>query len=180
MNTDGDHSRAVKDLMKNALDIFALHETIDALGISGHRIHVLKPLQQVQIGSWTVKPFPLVHDVPNVGFLISNGQDKILYACDTNYIPYKFKGLTHILLGVNFDTEILKKNVERGIINAEVAKRIIRNHLGIETAKGFFKSNDMATVQQIHLLHLSTANSNAKAFTKEVQQITGRPTYVGG
>ena len=179
MNTDcGDHSKAIKDLMKTGIDCYCSKETVGALELSGHRLHILEAGKQIKIGSWTVKAFDLVHDVPCLGFIMAKGEEKVLYASDTNYIPYRFRGLTHILLGVNYNTEILANNVTSGYLNPEAGKRILRNHMSLATAKAFFQANDMARVSEIYLLHLSDGNSDEKKFKKAIEEITGRPVYI--
>jgi len=177
-HSHGDHACAAKDFMKAGIDCYCSQDTAKELGISGHRLHILESGKQVQIGTWAVKPFILVHDALCLGFLLARGEEKALYASDTSYIPYRFNGLTHILLGVNYDAEILVDNITCGYVNLEVGKRILRNHMSLDTAKGFFRANDMSQVEEIYLLHLSDGNSNAEKFRSEVQGITGRPVYV--
>jgi len=101
-----------------------------------------------------------------------------MYANDTNYIPYRFKGLTHVMLGVNYDKEILIDNITYGYINPEVGKRVLQNHMSLSTAQGFFRANDMSQVREIYLLHLSDPNSDAEKFKREIQAITGRPVCI--
>jgi len=174
-----DHSKACKGLIKNAVDIYCSEYTAGALELSGHRLHIIEPLKQLTVGAWRIKPFLLVHDVPNLGFIMAMGDIKALYACDTNYVPYRFTGLTHIILGVNYDLEILKDNVMAGRLNSDLAARIIKNHMSLDTARGFFQANDMAAVEEIHLIHLSAGNSDAAMFKSEIERVTARPVYAG-
>jgi len=173
-----DHAKGLKDLLQCGVDCYVSPETAKALDLSGHRLHIIKPMEQFKIGDWTIKAFNLVHDVPCLGFLMATGDEKLMFAVDTNYIPYRFKGLTHIMLGVNYDNEILMDNVTLGHIHPELTKRILRNHMSLKTCKKFLLANDMSRVREIYLLHLSDDNSNAERFKTEIQQITGRPVYV--
>lgn len=123
--------------------------------------------------------FPVKHDVPNMGFLLaSRNGEKIAYITDTPYCPYRFKGLTTIMLEVNYDLEILRQNVKNGTVDRGLKNRIVRNHFSLEAAKGFLKANDLKQVREIHLIHLSSANSSAEKFKREVQGITGKPVYI--
>lgn len=162
------------------IDTYVGRETSEALGLSGHRLHVIEPMQQFTIGQWKIKPFSLPHDVPNMGFLISNGKDRLLYCTDCHYIPYRFEGLTHIMISCNYDAQILKQNIKRGLVDVEVGKRILMNHMSLSTVKDFLTVNDLSKVQEIHLLHLSDTNSSADLFRREIMQITGTPVYVAG
>lgn len=133
-----------------------------------------------------ILPFKTIHDSAEpLGFLLQSGPPdvegvKVLYAIDTQYIPNRFKGLTHIAIEVNYDLLILKENIKRGSVDLDLAKNIIQGHMSLETAKEFFRVNDMSKVQEIHLLHLSNQNSNAGLFREEIMRISGRPTYIGG
>jgi len=179
MNTDyADHSKGAKDLIKFGIDIYCPKQTATVLNLNGHRLHIIEPLKQFKINEWTIKPIPLIHDVENMGFLIAKGSEKLLYACDTSFIPNRFRGLSFIMLGVNHDTKILANNIARGYLHPEAGKRILRHHMSLNTAKGFFKANDMGKVEEIHLIHLSETNSHAEKFKKEIQQLIGKPVYV--
>ena len=147
--------------------------------MSGHRLHIIEPLKQFTLGDWKIKPFPLKHDVMNLGFLLSRDEYKIVFAVDTNYIPFKFTGLTHILLGVNYDADIVRGKVYRGELNPAVARRSLLNHMSLSTALTFFEETDKSALQMVYLLHLSDANSVEKDFKLEVQKITGVPVIIG-
>lgn len=173
-----DHAVAASEIMRAGIDVYCGPETAASLGLAGHRLHILKPNCQVNIGGWIVKPFPLIHDVENFGFLLARGDEKLLYVIDTNYIPFRFSGLTHIMIGVNFSLEILRENVTAGTVDIERAKRTIKNHMSLETAKAFFEANDMSSVREIHLLHLSSQNADADSFKSRIERVTGKPVYV--
>ena len=166
--------------MRAGIDCYMGRETAAGLGLKGHRLHIVKPMERFKADEWSILPFPLVHDVENFGYLMVKGSEKVLFATDTNYMPYKFKGLTHIMLGVDFDAEILKENALLGTVDPERAKRTLANHMSISTALNFFRANDMSHVQEIWLLHLSDQNSDAERFRREVAAITGRPVLIGG
>jgi len=175
-----DHSKAVKDLMKVGIDCYMSQGTAEALGISGHRIHVIKARKQFHIGSWVILPFETQHDaVEPLGFLLANQDgDKLLYATDTYYIRYRFSGLTHIMVECNYSLDILKRNVEAGAVPKELKSRILKSHFSLENVKQFLRANDLSRVREIWLLHLSEQNSCEKRFKEEVQKITGKPTYI--
>ena len=96
-----DHSKAAKDLMKAGMDLYTSQGTAEALGLNHHRLHIIRAREQFQVGGWTVLPFETQHDAAEpLGFLLAGGGEKILYATDTFYIRYRFRGLTRILLEV--------------------------------------------------------------------------------
>ena len=173
-----DHSKAANDLMKAGIEIYVSRETADSLGLEGHRLNIIEHGKQFEIGDWKIKPLEMKHDIHNLGFLLSKGYEKLFFCVDTNYSPYKFRGLTHIMMGVNYDYDILANNVQRGSIHPSLANRIIKNHMSIDTAVEFFRRTGMERIEEIHLLHLSDSNSDEDAFKRKVQRVTGVPVFV--
>ena len=175
-----DHSKAVRDVMKAGIDCYMSAGTAEALGISGHRLHIIKAKQQFRIGTWTILPFETQHDAAEpLGFLLANqDEDKLLYATDTYYLKYKFQGLRHIMIECNYALDILQKNVAAGTVPAAVKDRVLRSHFSLEHVKGFLRANDLSDVREIWLLHLSDNNSDAERVKREIQEISGRPVYV--
>ncbi len=174
-----DHCKAVVNVMRAGINCYMSAGTADALGIDGHRVCFAKALQQQQVGSWSMLPFGVEHDAAEpLGFLLANGDgDKLLYATDTYYIRYKFRGLTHIMVECNYDLDILQRNVTDGLVPLAVKNRVLKSHFSLANVKGFLKANDLSAVQEIHLIHLSDGNSDAERFKNEIQAMTGKPVY---
>jgi len=166
--------------MRVGIDCYMSRGTAEALGLSGHRINIIKAKQQFRIGTWVILPFETQHDAAEpLGFLLANQDgDKLLYVTDTCYVKYRFQGLTHILIEANYSLDILRPNVEAGLVEPVLKSRILKSHFSLENVKKFLQANDLSKVQEIWLLHLSEQNSCAKRFKEEVQKITGKPTYI--
>lgn len=174
-----DHSRAVPDLLKAGLDCYMSQGTCDNLELSGHRVKIFEMLKQFTIGSWTILPFPTEHDCEgSVGFLIANGEDKVLFVTDTAYLRYKFTSITHILIECNYMREILDKNVLNGSIDISRKHRLVRSHFSLENLVDMLKANDWSKLQECWLIHLSKENSNEGYMRKVVQGILGKPVYI--
>ncbi len=171
-----DHCKSVKELMKAGIDCYMLKATADALGATGHRVKIVEPLKQFKIGSsWTILPFPLVHDVENVGYLMASSTgDKLVYLTDTVYCKFKFVGLTHILVEINNSLEILRDNVRMGVIPLEMKNRIIKTHFSLENVKEFLRASDLSRVEEIHIIHVSETNGDKELFKNEIEKITGK------
>ncbi len=171
----GDHAKAVKDVLRAGIDCYLSRGTAEALGVEGHRVHIIKTLKPFTVGAWRVLPFDTVHDAEEpLGFVLSCGSESLLFATDTAYVKYRFNGLTHIMLECNYDLPILKANVTAGIVDHQVKKRVLRSHMNLDTAKAFFRANDLSQVREIWLLHLSDDNSDARRFKSEIQRLTGK------
>ena len=174
-----DHCKAVPDLLKAGIDCYMSQETAGELNVSGYRVKIIEPLKQFKIGTWTVLPFPLEHDVFNLGYLLANkAGEKLLYATDTYYCRYKFNGLTHILIECNHSYDILAANVANGSVSVERKNRLIRSHFSLENVKEFLKANDLSRVREIYLIHLSGGNSDAEQFKREIMALTGKVVIV--
>ncbi|MCM2675599.1 MBL fold metallo-hydrolase [Alkalicoccobacillus plakortidis] len=175
-----DHSLAVNELLKRGINCYTSSGTIEELDVDHHRLLPVKSKLPFKIGTWSIVPFDVQHDVSEpFGFLLVNkAGDKLLFATDTYYIKYRFFGLTHIMIEANYSKEILDRKIEQGHVPALMKDRLMRSHFSLENVKDFFKVNDMSKVQEIWLLHLSDSNSDASAFKREIAQITGKVIHV--
>lgn len=177
-----DHCKAVADVMRAGVDCYMSAGTAKALGLAGHRIKPIKALEQFQVGTWTVLPFDTVHDAeePLSFLLVSRTGARVLYLTDTAYCKYRFNGLTHLLIEANYALDILRENVANGTVPVAHKVRVMKSHMSLETAKGFLKANDLSAVEEVHLIHLSDANSDAERFKREVMATSGKPVFVAG
>lgn len=175
-----DHCKSINEVMKSGIDCYMSEGTAKAIGVNNHRVVPVKSKQQFKLGTWTILPFDVQHDVSEpLGFLLANQEgEKLLFATDTYYIKYRFNGLTHILLECNYSMQILNENIANGSVPAVMKKRLMKSHFSLENVLEFFKANDLSKVKEIWMLHLSDSNSNEKLFKNEVMKATGKPVYV--
>lgn len=175
-----DHAKGLADAMRAGLDVYASRGTIDALGATGHRLHVVEARKQFQLDSWAVLPFETEHDAAEpLGYLLaSTTGGKVLYATDTYYVRYRFSGLTHVMLECNYAADILAANVASGEVPVALKNRLLKSHFSLENVKEFLLANDLSAVREIWLLHLSDGNSDEQRFKREIEELTGKPVYV--
>jgi phosphoribosyl 1,2-cyclic phosphodiesterase len=176
----GDHCKAVVEVIKSGIDVYASQGTLDAINLSGHRAIPIQAKKQFFIGSWAVFPFDIQHDVSEpLGFLLANQSgEKLVFITDSYYCKYKFTGLTHIMLETNYSLKILDENIAEGWVPAVMKKRLLKSHFSLDNAKDFLLANDLSKVQAIYLLHLSDNNSDADLFKREIQELTGKQVYI--
>lgn len=168
----GDHAKAIKDIAKLGIDVYASKGTLRALNCSGHRFIPVEPKKAETIGKFEVLPFDVEHDaVEPLGFLIRQGRNKLLFATDTFYLRYKFNGLTHIAIECNYVKSVMMDLVENGAINIERVKRTMKSHFSLENLIDFLKANDLSRVKKIYLLHLSDDNSDIEIIKKEIRKV---------
>ena len=170
----GDHAKSAREIMYHGVDLYCSYGTAEKLDLSGHRLHVIKAMEQFSIGPWSIMPFDTEHDAPEpLGFLIANKESKLLFATDTYFIKPRFSGLTHVCVECNWSKEALNPD-----LNPTRKKRLMESHMGIHTLKDFLLANELKNVKEIHLLHLSDENSDAEKFESEIQALTGIPVFV--
>ena len=170
----GDHAKAAKDIMAAGVDLYCSQGTTEALSLSGHRLHTVQGQKAFKIGSWQILPFDTQHDCASpLGYLISDGNEKILFATDTYFIKWRFQGLNIIAIECNYAIELIPPD-----LNFTRKKRLMESHMGLHTCLDFFRANDLSAVREIHLLHLSDEHSSEELFTNEIQKLTGKPVFV--
>lgn len=174
-----DHCKGVDGCLKRGMTIYMSQGTKDGMGLDNAQIRIIKSKEQFRIGTWTVLPFDVQHDVNEpLGFLLqSDNGDKLLFATDTYYIKYKFTGLTHLMIECNYDQQTLDSNLASGLHPAQY-RRVMKSHFSLENLLEFFKANDMSKVEEIHLLHLSDSNSNETYIRQAVARATGKLIYI--
>jgi len=167
-----DHAGRVFEALDTRLSVYMTQGTAEAVGCdTGYlSVNIVEPMQAHQIGSFRVMPFDVRHDAAEpVGFLIEHKESgRVLFATDTKYIPYTFKDLSQILIEANYRGDLLNDRLPNAVRN-----RIIDSHMSLDTCIEALRANDLTTVQNIVLLHLSDGNSHAQEFVSAVKSATG-------
>ncbi len=156
-----DHCKAVTELLARGVNVYCSEGTASALGVSKHhKVHVMAPKKAYSINGAQVMGFPVVHDAKEpMGFLIRWGTDKIVYATDTAYIQYQFKGLTHLIVECNYMSEALKRQEQN--LPEVVRKRIVQSHMSVENLSEYVKRLDRSMLRVIVLAHISVDRGDA-------------------
>lgn len=176
-----DHGRHAVDLMKAGLDCYCSAGAAHYLNVSGNHMQIIQAMEQFKIGTWTVLPFDTKHDCEEpLGFLLASGSEKILFATDTVYIPYRFNGLTHIMVEANYQEEILDENIKNGSLDPARKARLLRSHFSLANVCKMLEANDLSKLREVHLLHLSHENSDESHMRRTIAGLTGVPVYVAG
>lgn len=140
-------------------------------------IPVFKPyepeiFQQVRYGKFVIKSFGLVHDVPCCGFLVLHPDiGVLLYASDTEYIKYRFKGLNHILVECNYDKRLIPDD-------AANRAHVLQGHMELQTTLEFLRINNNPDLRNVVLLHLSQNNADPVEFVVKASKVVQYPVWV--
>lgn len=181
----GDHTKAVPKLLERGIPVYGPSDLAEAY--KGTNVFPAAQNEEAVNRAWRtsfytlcVKAFPVHHDVECYGYLITSTEtgERLLYMTDTTHTEYTFKGVTHFMIECNHSQETVMRNARNGVIPGELAERIMRSHMSIETVLGMLDANDKTKLKQIYLLHLSDDNSDAEDFKRRVQEATGAEVYV--
>lgn len=181
-----DHARSAADVMRAGVDLYATGAAFEAMAIPGGPHHRFKPLiyrHTVTVGEWwRVMAFEAHHDAPGTaGFWIEDKDgDKLVFLTDSAFSYYTFPGTGVYMVEANFSEKILQRNVDDGLIDAYLARRVTENHMSIERVVVMFTEADLSQCRHIHLLHGSDGNSDSALFKKIVEETTGVPVTVEG
>lgn len=162
-----DHSRSIQNALSFGLSVYSCEEVASIyLGVE-----TLNLKEKTRIGKgFIVQPIKLFHNIECYGFLIQHEEfGKMVFATDTNSVPYKFKGVQHWLVEANYSEEILIDNACNDVYSRSASE----NHLEINDTIEVLKRNYSSELQNVVLIHLSSGNSNEKDFKERVQQELG-------
>lgn len=172
-----DHCKCAPDLAAWGVPILASREALDLMDLpTGSQQRVLEDKVPMSLdGGWRLLPFAVPHEGGAMNFLLeAPSGDRLLYACDAAYSPYRFEGLTHVAVEANHSVEL----VAAGSAEPARVRRVLHSHMSIEAACALLRANDLSKVREVHLLHLSDGHSDAEAFADMARRASGRPVYV--
>ena len=171
-----DHSRYINEYLKNGIRCYLSKGTKEALNINSPYLQEIYPGNIFKVGEYKVLPFDTKHDCKEpVGHLINHRDfGNLIFATDTYYLPNRFRNLNNIMIECNYSKELL--DIDN--ITANRKKRILSSHMSIDTCIDTLKANDLSSVRNIMLLHLSNAHSNADEFKTIIEKETGIPVTI--
>lgn len=160
-----DHSKSVKDFEAMGIPVFAPYRSLKPMIIGDYKLKVQAFDLTTVDGRWTHTNAD-GSECPCYGFLITHPEmGKMLYITDTELIKWRFKDINHILLGVNYDKDLVDRD------NAGKANHVFRGHLSIDTACDFVKANYSDSLQNVIMCHLSSENSDRDSFIEKMKKV---------
>lgn len=159
-----DHSKSLKDFKTMGIPVFAPYISLEPMAIGKeYRIQAFD-LTTVE-GRWTHTNAD-GSECPCYGFLITHPEmGKMIYITDTELIKWRFKYINHILLGVNYDKNLIDRD------DAGKTNHVFRGHLSIDTACDFVKANCSDALQNVIMCHLSSKNADRDSFIEKMKKV---------
>lgn len=158
-----DHSKSVKDFETMGIPICEPYKALLMNQFLANSYFTVRAFDLTTVdGRWTHtdangKPCPIF------GFLIMHPEmGRMLYITDCELIKWKFKDINHILLGVNYDKDLVDNDNPK-------ANHVFRGHLSIDTACDFVKANDSDSLQNVIMCHLSSENADKDSFIAKMK-----------
>ncbi len=174
-----DHSRCLCEYPSQGITCLAPQDVFSRHNISGVYCKAAGHLKGYSFGRFKIMAFDVPHDVPTMGYIIEHpDMGKMMFVTDTYQVDYTFKGLTHLLLEVNFADDILNNNFQYGYVSRFMKDRLYGSHMELSVAIELLKTNDIKDVKTITLCHLSSKNSDSDRFIEEIAAATGKTVYV--
>jgi len=168
-----DHSKYALQYAQKGIKVYSHEDTFR--GFKHHNFIIIDDKKTFKVGNFRIKAFELVHDVKTYGFYINHPETgNFCFITDTSEIPYKFKGMNHILVESNFDEELINTNDTSYFLR----DRIVSSHLSFDKCNEFVMNSDLSQVVNIVLLHASDFNSDVGAFKAKMKQNTNKQVYI--
>lgn len=153
-----DHSKSVNDFERMGIPVFKPYENTETFvkKYSGFKIQVFD-LTTID-GRWTHTDADGT-ECPCYGFLIEHKEmGRMIYITDTAIVKWRFKNINHILLGVNYDKDMIYP------VNEGKKNHIFGGHMEIDTACEFVKANNSDSLHNVIMCHLSADNADSDKF----------------
>lgn len=179
-HSHNDHARHIDKIAAMGIPVLALPSVFSDHCVQTNQNTI--PIQEgrgYRFGGFKVASYPVTHDVPCVGYLISHpDMGRLLFVTDTMTLNYRFTNLNNILIEANYADDILQERIDRGEIPASHRDRLRLTHMELETTKRVLSRQCLMATDNIVLIHLSNDNSDAERFQREVTEATGKMVYV--
>ena len=160
-----DHSLAVADFEKMGIPVFAPHKSLEPMDFNGWQ-GTIQAIDLTDLNGKWMHTNADGSECPCYGFLITHPDiGRLLYITDTELIKWRFKDINHILLGVNYDKNMIDNE------NQIKRNHVFRGHLSIDTACDFVKANNSDALQNVIMCHLSSENADKDLFIEKMKKI---------
>ena len=99
-----DHSKSIPNALKNYIPVYSCKEVVEKFD----GVKILKHKTKYKIGSFTVMPLPVEHNVENYAYLIEHEEiGKLVFCTDAISFNYKINDVNHLLIEANYSEDLI-------------------------------------------------------------------------
>lgn len=176
-----DHIKCAQNLIDYGVNVYTSEGTIKAAGLRW--ANKMRPYidikKSTRIGKLNVYAFEVSHDAAEpFAFLIDSDEDRLLYITDTGGFSYTFDSVTHLMIEANYDSDIMRKNVQDGLLDEPLAGRIMSTHMSVKDVENLLEKMDKTRLRQVWLMHLSDNNSDAEQFLTRIKNLVDCQVFI--
>lgn len=182
----GDHAKYIKDYVACGFPCVAPAD----VWYSSHayaKNSFISPLPygKFSLGAFEFITIPAQHDVFTTGYIIRHPElGQMLFLTDSKDMadedgnPIIINGLNHIMIECNYSFQHLEEAIREGRTKLFQKERIMRTHMEVDTCINALLKNDLSTVSEVVLLHLSSNNSKEEFCRERVVKAIGKEVFV--
>jgi phosphoribosyl 1,2-cyclic phosphodiesterase len=167
-----DHARGAEAVSKY-IPVVATKGTLDNIKDSKlfNRIEMAYR-QSLYFDTLKVTPFETIHNAQEpCGYLIKSlmSGKHMVFVTDSQVIPYQFDDISYLACECNYDRDILEANVDKGVIDEPQYRKIVSNHLSLDTIIEVLKGYDK--LEALYLLHGSDRNLDRDKMIRDIREV---------
>ena len=162
---NGDHSKSIPNALKNYIPVYSCKEVVEKF----NGVKLLKPKIKYKIGSFTVMPLPVEHNVENYAYLIEHEEiGKLVFCTDAISFNYKINDVNHLIIEANYSDELI---IDHLCENQDIRSNN-QYHMELEDTIECIKNNMSSELNNVVLVHLSETQSDEQMFIEKVHSET--------
>lgn len=182
-----DHSKAISQVMKAGIDVYASPGTLEALHAENQ--YRAKPVKNDVVfeisNTFQAIAFKVHHDAAQpFGYVIREAEtDEYLYfSLDSSHLVNRFDFAFDIIaIELSYESERLEWMLDTGQINAALAKRLLTSHAEKQTIIDYLdKFCNLYKCKEIHLLHTSAGNLDRPKAKRDFERKFFIKTFIKG
>ena len=163
-----DHAKCAANLCNKGLPTYMSEGTAIALEMEDAMVMTTK--ETVNIGNLHIVAFDTYHNTAQpFGYAIEDtrSHERLLFAIDTVNLNVRVSNLTQIAIECNYADDLLGRLTK---LPDKVKYRIRRSHMEVDTAIRYLHKLDLAKVETIWLLHMSSFSGDSGRFKARFQR----------
>ena len=168
-------------LLENGTNLYMTKGTCKALGLgTRHNLTILYAgifTSYLRLGSCQLRALKSRHDAAEpIVFQLYDGEDRVLYATDTKYIP-EWIDEENVFTKLVVEANHFEKVLAASRADEWHKMRVSENHLSVERLRKYLIGLNKEKLKEVHLIHISKRNGDGNKFRKIIGEIVNVPVF---